>query len=416
MKHSLFLLTVLISFSSIVSAQPDLTVGIPIHYTYYLAEVEEGEQPQYQYIPGEAAIFTPFFFPELKKLSGSFIHYIEEMRSVTNHIGPLGPPTPASLGSFRPDLALKWIDNGRLKRSGRMYIHDEYTSTLTFREDAVYQDGKLFFQDDQLKLGMDTIYTEDLQTGEMYPEVVNNDLDYYTEAVGAGFIEEWEYDKNKARFEKDIEYMQLFTPAYDELNGDYRGLKAIFNFKTGDFKKRFLDEEGLVKKDVESYVLFNLGFSSGQDPMISAEMAVDAMAHGYIEPSERYTLLLNIMRSVKEGQASVYEYDPIDFDLEKAAKATPSDYFDALMKKDTIYMEDLITEEMQPTVVEIAWELRDVVGIRFFEDWYIDPDHFGLYKRVKGIVLLMEHKDSLTGEVKGVKPYAPYYIKLNPRL
>jgi hypothetical protein len=416
MKQTLLFLCCFAGIGVQLMAQPDLTSGIAVHYSYYLAEVADGDDPQYVYTPGQAAMFTPFFVPELKKYSGAFLQHIEEMRSVTNHIGPLGPPVPMSLGSFRPDKALKWIDNGNLKRMGRMYINDEYTSTLTLKEGVIYKDDKLFIQDDELKLGKDTIYTEDLQSGEMYPEVVENNLDFFANAVGAGFIEEWEYDRNKARFEKDIEYLQLYRPVYDQLNGDYRGLGAIFNFKTGDFKKRFLDEEGLVKKDVESYVLFNLGFPSTQDPMISSEMVVDPMGHGYIEPSERYTLLLNIFKSVKEGQASIYAYDPIDFDLDKAAKATPQDFFESLVRKDSIYMEDLLTGEMHLQIVSLEQELRDVVGIRFFEDWYIDPDHLGLFKRVNGIVLLQEHKDEVTGELKGVKPFAPYYIKLNPKL
>jgi len=39
-----------------------------------------------------------------------------------------------------------------------------------------------------------------------------------------------------------------------------------------------------------------------------------------------------------------------------------------------------------------------------------------IYKRVKGIVLLTEKKDLMTGLARGAAPVNNTYIKLNPRL
>lgn len=397
-------------------SQPDLTSGIPMQYHYYLAEVDEGEQPQYVYEPGGAALFSPFFVPELKAYSGTFLTYIQNMRSVVNHVGPLGTLPPESLGAYHPVKALRMIDKGILQPVGRMYFNDRYKQQVTYREERIYIDDKEVYYDGLLIKPKDSVYTEDLITGQMKLQVVEGNTDFYDEAIGAGFIEEWEYDKNKARFEKDIEYLQLMLPKFDAVYGDYRGMQTLFTFKTGDFKKRSLGEAIMVKRDVESYVLFNLGFSSAEDPMISAELVKNAIGNGYIEPSERYELLLHIFQSVKEGQAAVYHYNPVDFKLNKAKKATPDAFFGALSAVDTVQTEDLHTGKMVNTVVSHEASMQDIVGIRFFEDWYMDEDNFSLYKRVKGIVLLKEARDTDTGLVKGVTPYTPFYIQLNPRL
>ena len=65
--------------------------------------------------------------------------------------------------------------------------------------------------------------------------------------------------------------------------------------------------------------------------------------------------------------------------------------------------------------VQVQTNLSDVIGIRFFEDWYMDYANMSMYKRVNGIVFLTEKKDPDTGVARGAAPVNNTYIKLNPK-
>jgi len=110
----------------------------------------------------------------------------------------------------------------------------------------------------------------------------------------------------------------------------------------------------------------------------------------------------------------VYDYDGMKFKESKAEQLTRNDFFNRLSRKDTVYAENIYSGKMEQMVIEMETELSDIIGLRFFEDWYMDYANMSIYKRVKGIVLLTEKKDEMTGVIKGAGPVNNTYIKLNP--
>jgi hypothetical protein len=412
------LLSFVLCFAFTAKAQPDLTWGTPIQYSFLLLDHPTLEGVEYQYYPGTSSAFTKLYLPEMKKFSMAFISYARTMRSVRNYVGPLGTKPPEALGSYKMDEAIELIGNGKLERIGHSYFDlSGYNQYVTVEGETLLLDGKPFYADNTIFKGKDTVYTEDIHTGEMSAQVVENSQIYDEVMAGVGFIEEWEYDKNKAQFYKDIKYLSVLQAYRDQETQEYRGLQYVMTFKAGKFGKRYLGDAGLIRKDVEYNVLFNRDFNIDCDAGDYPEgMARSPFANGYIQPDERFGLLMELAVAVRSGQLSVYQYDPIDFNINKLTKAAPDAFFQAMTKEHEAITEDLLTGELMKTTITTELHFEDVIGIRFFEDWYMDPDNFGMYKRVNGIVLLMEAKDPSTGLVRGVTPFVPFYIQLNTRM
>ena len=178
--------------------------------------------------------------------------------------------------------------------------------------------------------------------------------------------------------------------------------------------KKNINSEQLVQEDVEYNVLFNRDFTQMDEEINYSGMARSSDANGYIEPSDRMQFIISILHNVKNGQLNIYEYDPLTFDPDKLVKVHNIAWFEGIKSTDTAIFEDIATGEMKEVTVSLELKLQDVVGIRFFEDWYLDADNINMYKRVNGIVFLKEVIDAETGELKGVAPISPFYIQLNP--
>lgn len=415
MKHLFAVL--IIALPILVKAQGSATQSVAISYNFLLLEDQSLANVGYKYQPGQSAAFTKLYYPEMKKYSETFIKYVEQMRSVKNYIGPLGTGTPTSLGDLDFKTAINKTRKGELEKIGNLYF-DPAVFEATARFDGtqiVDETNDVLIRDGELITGPDTVYTENIKTGLMEPKIIMSEDDIYKKMCGAGFIEEWVFDKNKGSFEKDVKYLSVSKAVFDELNGDYRGLKPLFAFKAGTFNRRNIGELRLIREDIEYNVLFNRDFNFALEGGEMDGMVLTSDAGGYIEPSARYQFLISIVDAINTGQLKVYDYDGIKFKESKAELLSRDDFFNRLSKKDTVYTEDIFSGEMERVVIEFETELSDVIGIRFIEDWYMDYANMSIYKRVKGIVLLTEKKDPLTGLAKGSGPVNNTYIKMNPK-
>jgi len=409
-------LTIALAISIGIFAQPDLVWGTPMQYKLNLLRVDGESNNDYQYERGESKAFTKLYPPEMRVISEGFLHYVKTIRSVKNYVSPLGTMPPTTIGDMTIEQAMKGINNGNLERVGNMYFDKtKCTDEISYSNGNILKNGKPLIENDELKLGFDSVYTENLNTGDMELVVTDLSASYFQEASTVQFIEEWEYDKMKGRFEKDIKYNGLMVNSYDTETGEVRGYKSLFTFKAGKFNKKMLGRDGLIKENMEYNVLFNLDFNSDEDEF-SYGMARTSFAHGYIEPTERYDLLYSLLADVKSGKLSVYHFDPLTFNPSRLKPASANEFLSAMHLTDTVMAEDLLTGKMTERVVHIDYTFSDVVGIHFIEDWFMDAENMAIYKRVKGIVLLREVKDEDTGLPKGVKAISPFYIKLNPRL
>ncbi|GAB5538866.1 MAG: hypothetical protein Salg2KO_09690 [Salibacteraceae bacterium] len=409
-------LALILVFIPVILAAQKSDPSVAISYNFLLLDDPSLEKAAYEYRPGQSAAFTKLYYPEMKKYSETFIKYIEQMRSVKNYIGPLGTGTPTSLGDLDFKTAIGKIKRGELEKIGNLYFDPAvFEAEVKYNGNDIIDKTNHVHIVDEVFLQKDTAYVEDLVTGEMKRVVVDLDQDGYKVMAGAGFIEEWEFDKSRGNFSKEIKYLSASKAVFDELNGDYRGLKPLFAFKAGKFNTRNIGELRLVREDIEYNVLFNRDFNYAFESGEMDGMVLTSDAGGYIEPSARYQFIISIVDAVSSGLLKVYDYDGINFKLKKATPLTRDDFFDRMSMKETVYTEDLITGEMVKVEVETETQLSDIIGIRFFEDWYMDYANMSMYKRVKGLVLLTEKKDMETGEAKGAAPVNNTYISLNPK-
>lgn len=384
---------------------------VVMSYDFIMLDDPDDPKVPYQYRTGESTLFTPLYYPEMKKYSVAFMKYLEKMRSVPNYVGPLGIYVPTTLGDKSMKEALDLIQKERLEKVGYLYIPRGTDGSIRFDGTSInLGDGTI--QDDRYVMKPDTSYTEDLMTGEMKPVVVTLEEDVYKVLNGAGFTETWHLDKNQSVFEKEVNIISVSRSVFDELTGDYRGQKSVFAFKAGKFHKKNAVESRMVRKGMEYNVLFNYNYHLEDEDDL---MSVNSTSDGYIEPSERYEFLIGILAGVKSGQLPAYDYDGIRFDKSNAKRVMPAEFFDRLIMRDTVYVENIENGEMDAVVVEFETLLRDIVGIRFFEDWYMDYENMGMYKRVNGVALLKEKKDPMTGEPLGVMPMNETYIEFRTR-
>lgn len=392
--------------------------GALITYSLIMADGDDLPSIDAPYQPRVSACFTRLYQPEMKRYTEAFLSHVRTIRSVRSYDSSLGFPAPRSLGDDGFMRALELSTDPAIERIGGMYFAPtSKVNQITFDGTRITSSlWKWSIEDDQLMKGSDTVYTENVLTGMMDRVVIENKADLYASVSGAGFSELWMFDKNKGAFEKDVRFLSLLTKNLDPDSKEFRGQQFLLCFKAGKFNKRNIAEARLVRSNIETNVYFNRDFNIDCETFESEGLARTSDSYSYIEPTERYDLMTNILQAVQGGQVQVLHFDGIDFNEAKAPVLTREDFFKRLERTDTVYTEDLATGEMEVLVITMQYALSDVVGFRFFEDWYMDHDNMAMYKRVKGMVLLHEVKDENTGEVKGVGPINNCYLKLNPKM
>lgn len=385
---------------------------IVMAYDFVMLDDPDNPKIGYVYKAGESALFTKLYYPEMKKYTETFLNHAKQMRSVPNHVGPLGLQAPKTLGDFPLKNITTEIKNGHFARIGSLYMDESTEESLRY-DGTQFTMGEITIKNNKMSTGKDTMYRESLETGEMEMVVIDVEEEVYKKFNGGGFVEVWDFDPDKSILEKEVYYMALTHSVHDDITAEYRGQRPVFAFKTGKFQKKNTVESRMVRQGMEYNVLFNYGFRMNEDE--PNEMAITSTADGYAEPSERYDFLMELLQAVKSGQLAAYDYDGIRFEKSKAQRVMPAQFFERMSLKDTVYTENLRTGQMQEVVVELNRSLSDIIGIRFFEDWYVDHENMGMYKRVNGIVLLREKVDPLTGMPLGTAPLNNTFIELRTK-
>lgn len=412
MRSKIFILSVGLLFGLPASVGAQITAPVGIQYNLVLYPNKAAESLSYNYQPGGSFCFTPLYPPEMKIITNGFLTYVDKMRTVNNHVGPLGQESLSALGDYGPAEALTLRSSGGLEKIGHLYLNRTIQHPVSVAEGRI--DAVNFeIIDGEYIMEADTNYTEDLRTGEMIMVIVENKEDVYEVMNGAGFTEEWTFDQTKGIFEKSIKYITLDKSVADPSDGAYRGQQVQLAFKCGKFSKKNISESRLVKKDIEYTVLFNKDFKAPEEFGYYEGMAQNAQGRGYIESTVRNQLLISMFQAINDGQLAAMHFDGINFNPTKAKPMSKDDFFKRLTVKDTNYVEDIVKKEMFPVIVTIKTEISDVVGFRFLEDWYMDYENMCMYKRVKSIVMLKEKIDEHTGEAEGVTPINGSMIKLN---
>lgn len=245
-------------------AKPDMDEGIAMSSFQVIKESSEpldtmGLSDMYKY--GGTYTITKLYPPEIAKISEAFVSHIQHVGSVTNYLTPLGEPIPSALGDIPVKKALEMKYQGGYDRLGEYWIdYKGYETTLTNRSGVIFQGEDTLINDGVINHGVDTIYTEDLMTGEFIEKAGRNTADLNEVTAGLGFTETWKYYPKKGSFEKGVHLMALGEEVMDEMTGEYRGVRALMNLKTGKFRGKYLGPEGLIREDVQYTVVFSRDF------------------------------------------------------------------------------------------------------------------------------------------------------------
>ncbi|GEM_PF-841502 len=366
----------------------------------------------------QARMFTPLYPPEAQRYSEAFWAHLEKMREVKNYHGLRGQPIQGALGTLSANDALSKLRNSEFELRNGVYLSKgNQVESVRYGKSGISGNMPYALNADRFYVSNDTVFTENLETGTMVPVTVTTKWSWEENIDHAGFIESWSFDSDKGIFQKEPLFLAVDYTESDRFSGEER-VANFFKFRAGKFSKKNVKEERLVRKNVEYEVLFNRGDRSMTRENDCAD-AMDVLREpdpiGFIEPGRRYNLLLNVFKSIQEGQAKVFDYNGFSTDTENFASISRDEFFNRMTQLDTSFTEDLETGQMVQVVVSIEQHLSDVVGFRFFEDWYMDYDHMSMYKRVNGIAFLVKKRDELTGDVIGVQPLASSYVKLNTR-
>lgn len=312
----------------------------------------------------------------IKKLTNGFVTHIKNEKEISNYVDVFSmfPESPGG-------LEITVTSTKELSMLGAYYF-DPQGYTLTYDGTSVNNDSTWFIKGDEINMGKDYIYVEDIETGEFEEQIVDNISNLYENILALRFVELWDYDALRGRFKKDVQYLGLDEAAFVE-DYMYRGLRPLFMFKTYPSKRGLKDPTMLLGENVMNDVLFDRHMTEDG----YCELANISTSFNYIEPTEKYKLLMGLLEGVRNGNHEVYETNAMLFDR-KAVPMTKEAYFNSFKVQETILTEDFDTGELIESQIEYTVEMSDIIGLKFIEDWYFDANKFVFYKKVKYVGLL----------------------------
>ena len=119
-----------------------------------------------------------------------------------------------------------------------------------------------------------------------------------------------------------------------------------------------------------------------------------AITENYIEASQRYRLLFLIFKAINDNKCKVYKEKPNEKEQKLLKIHDIEDFFRPM---------NLKTEK-----VENRYSMADIVGFRFYEDWFFDAENFVFYKKVNGLSLIFLKEYSQDKEKEKVE--VQFYI------
>jgi hypothetical protein len=336
-------------------------------------------------------------FLELKAL---FLNRIYSQDSVASFIGVLGPMRPRIRTYKRISNYTQFI------KSDNLCCNDEYELDLSIPQ-VFKSDGKdiiekihypskdeIVFKNGRIRTYIDTVISTHLYTGDSILIFERNwDLD--TLISGLSFLESWNIDTSSGAFNKDIIHLGLLENKQSAITGEYTHNGHIFNFAL-DPKK--INSSVPFAKDICYDVFFKFRNRSAYNRPNEIEGGYNT--DNYISPRYRKQFLEFLFDTVRKNQIKVSNLNSNGHLDLNSDSVSVDEFFDSFTQYD-------YTEW---ATVMIESSLADIIGFRFFEDWYINTETFSFEKKVKGIQLLKESRNQKTREVQGLKPMVPYVL------
>jgi hypothetical protein len=222
----------------------------------------------------------------------------------------------------------------------------------------------------------DTVLIEDLENpGKFKTQVKVTQLNP-ADVMGVSFTEMWTFDPGKYSFTKKTIAIEPSKAVYGE-DGDLRGFLPLFRVKMQEAEpNEIMKPEYLLSENIE----YTVNIIDNCNPFENTHL-MGIWWQQNLEISKRMAIVQKWLDDAKSGKITVY--DNVDHkrklkkeDIEFCHRFYPPELGDG---DDYAFPEDV--------------SLHHVSGLRFHEAWYFDPVKRAFLKQVKGVTLIVFHKD-----------------------
>ena len=131
-----------------------------------------------------------------------------------------------------------------------------------------------------------------------------------------------------------------------------------------------------------------------------------------LDGSRHDKMINHLFAKVRAGKLKAYRPTPLGQPCTKPACKMDLKAFDRMLHRvDTVYTENLATNELLPTVQETHLLNSDLVQLDFIEEWSYDNANDQFVKKVNAVAIETAVHDNTTGEFRGYRPL--FYIWFN---
>lgn len=365
----------------------------PIHFTLNASELSLATSPRYR--EGGSAFRSAFPAEAMDAYRKHIADHLKKKKEVRNYVSSEGMRIPMAFPHENLEGANEVMKNSEFIKAGDMYIS-------TFALESLKLVGK-----DQL-LGPD-YYFRDKELGmsiglDSKKENVRS-LDFVLkQSSGISFTETWQYADGN--FIKNVVHAGLLRDLIR--NGDLMGMYPFILFECFEKGSKEGVDYNAFAEDVVYDVLFNSGESS---PERMQQLLYATDANGYMSAADKFEIMSALISDIEKGKIKVHEYDQkllAQFGQEVGSEQFIADFnrFKECSVQDLETGEITVVQTVEPIL------LKDVVGFRFIEDWFLPNSGFGIQKEVKGLAFLVKKYDG-EGNVVGAEPLPRFMIKMN---
>lgn len=318
----------------------------------------------------------------IKPLFDAFPKYIQRKKELKNFVFNGDSIWPTTLSGVQISKE-KLSDFKGISFGNGIYLNDENTETITSDGKDIFRDGDLIFENGSEYSRIDTIQVENIFTGEFADKYDTVNVDYNRDSKLIGFSEQW--DTKDGKFNKNLVMLSagLNVPFHSKVK-----YLTYYNFKTTTEKK-------VEYQKLENDLVYDVVFENKE-----GKVKAETPATSYQE-ALKDELVYSIFKQIFDGQVSIQN--------KAGQKVATEDFMSSFTMRDTVQMENIFTGEFQDMIVTSQYQLYDIVGFRFTEEWQISKSGLAVEKKVKKVQLLILNR-SLTGDILGYKTVNDYYI------
>ncbi len=286
---------------------------------------------------------------------------------------------------------------------GKVFNSEVAVFDYSIEDNIIYDTLNPTEVDQKLGGGVEEMYMEDIETGELVTRKVVKSYDP-SEIVKYRFFEEWILDAKNFKFTKNI---IAYSPVrkffreedYEQLEPRYQIGFTIFNDKRGQLKPAKADKWTLLTKAIYEVPLV-------EDPLKKYPQFRDTLLklqyvdYYYVENDNSPFLNSLTQRNIAQlFYAKAMDENTIAFDMDGFYR-NKENLNDAFGVRDEFYFDyDNNTGDESQKVVKSQFQPSEIRSLLFYEDWYINESTLQFDKRITAIAPVRYYmRDESEGE------------------